>query len=126
MIDVLQDKHPKMMDHYIEAEGWMSFEDYEERPGMLAVNYDQEIAKTIARKLSDGVGPDSVNGRTLEDWLLYNKKVLQTLRKELALWVDLLCNTMVPWARISALTENWLCALDKQPGVCLLEIGCII
>ena len=45
MIDVLRDKHPKMMDPDIKAEGWMSFEDYKERPWMPAVNCDQAIVK---------------------------------------------------------------------------------
>ena len=74
----------------------MSFKDYEELPGMLAVNCDQEIVKTIAGKLSGGAGPNSVGGRTLKDWLIHHGKALQTLRKEMALWVELLCNTMVP------------------------------
>ena len=40
VIDVLRDKHPDMMDPAINAEGWMSFEDYEDCPGMLTVNCD--------------------------------------------------------------------------------------
>ena len=67
-----------------------------------------------------------VNWRTLKDWLIYQGKASQTLHKELELWVELLCNIKVPWARIRALMENRLCTLDKQPGVCLLGIGCII
>ena len=30
VINVLRDKHPNMMDPDIDAEGWISFEDYEE------------------------------------------------------------------------------------------------
>ena len=115
-----------MIDPSIEVEGWVSFGDYTERPVMLTVNCDQEIVKTIAGKLSDGAGPDSVDGRTLKDWLIHHGKASQTLREEMALWVELLCNTMIPWARIRALMENRLCALDKQPGVRPLGIGCII
>jgi hypothetical protein len=37
VIDVLQDKHPEMMYPNIKAEGWMSFDDYNERPGVMAV-----------------------------------------------------------------------------------------
>ena len=58
--------------------------------------------------------------------MIYHGKVLQTLREELTLWVELLCNTMVPWARIRALMENRLCTLNTQPGVCLLGTGCIV
>ena len=114
------------MDPNIKAEGLMSFEDHEERPGILAVNCNQEPVKTIAGNLSGGTGPNSVNGRTLKDWLLYHGKASQTLRKEMALLVELLCKTMVPWACIHALTENRLCALNKQPDVCPLGIECII
>ena len=114
------------MDPDIDAEGWMSFGDYAECPGMLAVNCNQETVKTIARKLSGGAGHNSVNERTLKDWLLYHKKALKTLHEELALWVKLLCNTMVLWARIRALMENRLCALNKHLGVRPLGIGCII
>ena len=96
----------------------MSFKDYVERPGMLAVNCNQEIVQTIAGKLSGGAGPNSVDGKALKGWLLYHGKALQTLSEELALWVALLFNTQVPWARIHALMENRLCALDKEPGVC--------
>ena len=53
-------------------------------------------------------------------------KASQTLREEMVPLVELLCNTMVPWARISTLTENIMCALDKQPGVRPLGIGCIV
>ena len=123
VIDVLQDKHPDMIDPDINAEGWMSFGEYEEGPGMLAVNCDQEIVKTIAGKLSGGAGPNSVDGRTLKDWLIHHGKALQTLRKVMALWVELPCNTMVPWARIRRLMENRLCTLDNQPGVRPLGIG---
>ena len=126
VIDVLRDKHPDMVDPDIGAEGWMSFEDYEELPGMLSVNCDQEIVKTIAGKLSGGAGPDSVDGKTLKHYLIGHGKASQTLREEMALWVELLCNTMIPWARIRTLMENRLCALDKQPGVRPLGIGCII
>ena len=115
-----------MMDPDIKAEGWMSFEDYVERPGILVVNCDQEIAKTIAGKLNGGAGPDSVDGRTLTNWLLYLGKASQTLCEKLALWVELLCNTQVSWACIRTLMENQLCALDKHPGVCPIGIGCII
>ena len=58
--------------------------------------------------------------------MLYRGKASRTLRKEMMLWVELLCNTMVPWARIRALRENRLCVLDKQPGVCPLQIGWIV
>ena len=115
-----------MMDPDINTEGCMSFEDYEELPGVLALNCDQAILKTIAGKLSGGAGPNNVNGRTLKDWLIYHGKALQTLHEEMAHCVELLCNTMVPWARIHALMEKRLCALDKQPGVRPLRISCII
>ena len=45
-----------MIDPNIEAEGWMSFEDYMRLLGMLAVNCDQEILKTIAGELSSDAG----------------------------------------------------------------------
>ena len=63
----------------------MFFKDYEERPGMLAVNCDQEIVKMITGNLSGGGGPNSVDGRTLKDWLLYQGEVSQTLYEELTL-----------------------------------------
>ena len=76
VIIVLRDKHPNMMDSDIKAEGWMSFKNYEEHPGMLAANCNQKIVKIIARNLSGGAGPDSVYRRTLKDWLLYHGKFL--------------------------------------------------
>ena len=79
--DVLRDKYPKIMDPDIEAEGWMTSEDYKERPGVMAVNCNQEIVETIAGNLSGGAGPNSVDGRTLKEWLLYHGKVLQTLAR---------------------------------------------
>ena len=88
VIDVLRDKHSNMMDPDIDAEGWMSFEDYKDRPGMLAVNCDHETVKTIAGKLNRGAGPNSVDGRTLKDWLIYHGKASQTLREEMAQWVE--------------------------------------
>ena len=44
----------------------------------------------------------------------------------MVLWVELFCNTMVPWMCIRALMDNRLCALDKKPGVRPLRIGCIV
>ena len=52
---------------------------------MLAVNCDQEIVKMITGNLSGGGGPNSVDGRTLKDWLLYQGEVSQTLYEELTL-----------------------------------------
>ena len=81
--------------------------------GTLSVNCNKTTVKAIAGKLSDGTGPASVGRYPLNDVLNYHSKALQVMHKELADWVELLCNTIVPRASICALMENRLCAMNK-------------
>ena len=65
----------------------MSFVDYLEYTGMLAVNCDQTIVRTISGTQSADMWPKSVDRYELKNMLLYHGRTSQVLHEEMVEWV---------------------------------------
>ena len=117
VVDVLRDKHPAMRIPDAGADGVMAFEPYDAVPAPLPLDCSEAMAARVAKGLSGGAGPDSIDSRDLKGWLLYHKKASQALREELAAWVEWLANETPPWAAYRATKNCRLAVLDKYPGV---------
>ena len=83
----------------------------------MPVDCDQMIVQGVGGKLTGGAGPNSVDGEVFKRYLLNHGEHSCALREEMALWVELLANNIVPYAAHRALETGRLTALDKQPGV---------
>ena len=54
----------------------------------LPLDSSKTAVALIANNLSDGADPGSIDSQDLQGWLLHHKKASQTLREELAVWVE--------------------------------------
>ena len=86
VVEILQDKHPEIRILDAGVDGVMALEPYPAVPAPLPLPLDssEAAAARIAKNLSGGAGPDSINSQDLKGWLLCHKKTSQALREELA------------------------------------------
>ena len=88
VVEVLRDKYPEIRIPDASADEVMAFKPYPVVPAPLPLNSSETATARIAKNLSGGAGPDSIDSQDLEGWLLYHKKASQALQEELAAWVE--------------------------------------
>ena len=98
------------------AEGVMAFEPYPRVPATLPLDSSEATVARVAKGLSGGPGPESIDSKDLKGMLFYHKKASQDLREELAALLEWLANKCLPRAAYRATKNCHLAALDKCPG----------
>ena len=100
-----------------------AFEEYEEVPETVLLDFTEDDVTWVTSKLYDAavvLGADAIE---LRNWLLCFRCASEELRfivARLSDWVD---NSSPPWAAYRSLMAFCLVALDKRPGVCPMGIG---
>jgi len=112
------DKHPDGHQPPIEA-----LKDYDEAPEPLQLQVGYESFKLTTRKLSGSAAPSSINAIDLRHWMFCFRVVSENLLNELILWTEWLTNTSPSWSVYCAMMACRLIAIDKQPGVCPVDVG---
>ena len=121
--EVLQSKHPALRDPVDLGTPDNAFEPYPELPTAIPLCITQDDVEVISTRLSGAAGPSGTDAVDLSNWLLRFGAESESLRSEMAAWVNWLANTHPPWASYRAMMANRLVALDKEPGTRPVGIG---
>ena len=100
-----------------------AFEDYEEVPEMVPLDFTEDDVMWVASKLSDAASALGAEAIELRNWLLCFGCASEELRVVVARLDDWMANSSPPWAAYRALMACCLLSLDKQPGVRPVGIG---
>ena len=100
-----------------------SFEEYEDIPETVPLDFTEDDVTWVASKLSGAVGVLGAEAMELHNWLLRFGCASEELRVVVARLADWMANSSPPWAAYRALMACCLVALDKRPGVCPVGIG---
>ena len=118
VMQILQIKHPNPGAYYKEA-----CTPYLTVPSMPALDVTGAHIQIVARRLHGAAGPSGSDAAAWQDWLLRYGAHSEHLRDVVAYLTRVMANTTVPWEFIRAIMASRLIALDKCPGVRLIEIG---
>ena len=116
MLEVLQQKHSEWKVPQLGSADNLAFEEYPRVPPPVPVQCDVYDVKTIARKLNDAAGVDSVDAASAKTYLTGYGRALAKLREVLVDWAEWLANLCPDWAAYRGMTTRRLLALDKEPG----------
>ena len=100
-----------------------AFEEYEDVPEAVPLDFTEDDVTWVASKLSGAAGALGEEAMELRNCLLRFGCVSEDFRvvfTSLAYWMD---NSSPPWAAYRALMACCLVALDKRPGVRPVGIG---
>ena len=100
-----------------------AFEEYEELPETVPLDFTEGNVTWVASKLSGAAGALGAEAIELCSWILLCRCLSEELRvvvSRLAYWM---VNSSPPWPAYCALTACCLVALDKRPGVRPMGIG---
>ena len=100
-----------------------AFEEYEEVPKTVPLDFTEDDITWVASKLSGAAGVLGAEAIELRNWLLHFGCASEELRVVVARLDDWMHNYPPPWAAYSALMACHLVALDKRPGVRPVVIG---
>ena len=101
-----------------------AFEEYEDIPETVPLDFTENDVTWVASKLSGAAGALGVEAIELRNWLLRFGCVSEELRVAVDSLADGMANPPPPsWATYRALMACCLVALDKRPGVCPVGIG---
>ena len=100
-----------------------NFEDYEDVPEAVPLNFTEDNVTWVASKLSGAAGELGADEIELRNWLLCFGCASEELRVVVARLAKWVANSSPPWAAYRALIECHLVALDKSPWVCPVGIG---
>ena len=101
----------------VENPACAAFEEYEDVPKTVPLNFMEDDVIWVASKLSGVAGALGAEAVELQNWLLSFGCASEELRvfvARLSNWVD---NFPPPWATYRALMACRLVLLDKSPGV---------
>ena len=92
-----------------------AFEEYEEVPETVPLNFTEDDITWVASKLSGAAGALGAEAMELRNWLLRFGCASEELRVVVASLADWMANSPPPWAAYRALMACRLVALDKRP-----------
>ena len=78
-----------------------AFEEYEEIPKTVPLNFTEDDVKWVASKLSGAAGMLRVEAIELYNWLLRFGCLLEELRVVVAILADWMANSSPPWPPIA-------------------------
>ena len=107
----------------VENPACADFEEYEEVPEMVPLDFTDDDVMWVASKLSSAAGALGAEAIELRNWLLLSGCALEEFRVIVARMADWMVNSFPPWAVYHALMSCRLVALDKRPGVRLMGMG---
>jgi len=123
VLQVLRSKHPALRVPELDTPDCKVFESYPELPAAIPMEVTAEHVELVASRLSGAAGCGGTDAVDLRNWLLRFGAQSETLRIEMAAWVEWLANESPPYAAYRATMMCRLVALDKQPGTRPVGIG---
>ena len=121
--DVLREKHPDMRVPPVENPACAAFEEYEDVPKTVPLDFTEDDVMWVASKLSGAAGALGAEAIKLRNWLLCFGCAYEELRVIVASLDDWMAYYYPPLAAYCALMACRLVALDKRPGVHPVGIG---
>ena len=121
--EVLREKYPDMRVPPMENPTCAAFEEYEDVPETVPLDFMEDDVTWVASKLSGAAGAMGAEAMELRNWLLRFGCASEELRFVVASLADWMANSSPPWAAYRALMACRLVVLDKQPGVRPMGIG---
>ena len=121
--DVLRDKTPGMCVPSMENPTFAAFEEYEEVPETVPLEFLEEDVMWVASKLSGDARALGAEAIELRNWLLcfgYASEEFRVVVADMANWM---ANSYLPWAAYHALMACCLVVMYNLPGVCPIGIG---
>ena len=100
-----------------------AFEEYEDVPETVPIDFTEDDVNWFASKLSGIAGALGAEVTELRNWLLRFGCASEELRVVVASLADWMDNSSPPWAAYRALMACRLVVLDKRPGVRPVGIG---
>ena len=100
-----------------------AFEEYEDVPKTIPLNFTEDDVTWVASKLSGAAGALGEEAMELRNWLLRFGCASEEFRVVVTSLADWMANSSPPWAAYCALMACRLVALDKRPGVRPMGIG---
>ena len=94
-----------------------AFEEYEDVPETVLLDFTEDDVTWVASKLSGAAGALVAEAMKLRNRLLRFGCVSEEFRVVVASLADWMANSSPPWAAYCALIACRLVALDKRPGV---------
>ena len=94
-----------------------AFEEYEDVPKTVPLDFTEDDVTWVASKLSGAADALGVEAMELRNWLLRFGCASDEIRVVFASLADWMDNSSPPWASHRALMACRLVVLDKRPGV---------
>ena len=91
-----------------------AFEEYEEVPETVPLDFTEDDITWVASKLSGAAGALGAEANELRNWLLHFGCASEELRVILARLENWMAKSYPPWAAYRALMAYCLVALDKE------------
>ena len=107
----------------VENPACAAFEDYEDVPKTVPLDFTEDNVTWVASKLSGAAGALGAEAMELRNWLLRFGCASEELRVVVASLAYWMANSSPPWAAYRALMACRLVALDKRPRVLPVGIG---
>ena len=100
-----------------------AFEEYEDVPKTVPLDFMEYDVTWVASKLSGTAGALGAEAMELGNWLLCFRCASEEFRVVVASLADWMANPSPAWAAYRALMACRLVSLDKRPGVRPVDIG---
>ena len=107
----------------VENPACAAFEEYEDVPELVPLDFMEDDVTWVASKLSGAAGALGAEAIELRNWLVRFGFASEELRVVFASLAEWMANFSPPWAAYRALMAFRLVALDKRPGVRPMGIG---
>ena len=101
----------------VENPACAAFEEYEDVPETVPLDFTEDDVTCVASKLSGEAGVLGAEAMELQNWLLCFGCASEEFRVVVASLADCMANSSSPWAAYCALMACRLVAFDKRPGV---------
>ena len=106
-----------MLVPHVENPACTDFEEYEDVPKTVPLDFKEYDVTWVVSKLSCAAGALGAEAMELRNWLLSFGCASEEFRVVVASFVDWMANSSPTWAAYRALMVCCLVALDKRPGV---------
>ena len=114
--EVLREKHPDMRVPPVENPTFAAFEEYEDVPETVTLDFTEDDVMWVASKIFGAAGALGAEEMELRNWLLRFGCASNEFRVVVASLDDWMANSSSPWAAYRALMACRLVALDTQWG----------
>ena len=107
----------------VENPACAAFEEYEDVPETVTLDFTEDDVMWVASKLSGAAGALGAEAMELRNWILCFGCASEDFRVVVARLADWMSNSSPTWAAYRALIACRLVELDKRPGVRPVGIG---